>query len=146
MTLWDTVGTAPWNMRRSQIVIYKLAPDRVVTGSIYPKNREKMQRGMEHTAVNASLISLALPTCTYDVIIDPKQYGSVWIAMEADVSPRACCIEGGCKNPAMSLGNTHFCIICNRGPLHALCNQTLTGQETIFACSTSCFQRYTTHI
>ena len=141
MTLVESVGpTAPWNMQ-TQIAFCLRDDGSVVTGKLYPQIRSAMPPGDEYVTPNASINPLDTPSCKYDVIINPVEYGSKWVALEADAAPRTACeIEGGCRNPEMALGNSHFCVTCSKGPLHALCSLAITGDECIFACSVACFQ------
>ena len=40
---------------------------------------------------NATINPLDRPSCKYDVIINPVEYGSKWVALEADAAPRTAC-------------------------------------------------------
>jgi len=138
--------SAPWNMRSVEFAVCVIN-ESIVTGRLFPCIRAKMPAGTEYTSPNAKLVTLDASGATYDVIIHPAQYCSNWVALEANVASAApCCIEGGCQNPRMALGNRHFCAACGKGPLHALCCLALTSQDTIYACSSSCFKSKTTSI
>ena len=139
-------SSAPWNMRSVEFAVCMIDGS-IVTGRFFPYIRAKMPAGTEYTSPNAKLVTLDASNARYDVIINPAQYCSNWVALEADVASEAPCgIEGGCQNRGMALGNRHFCVVCGKGPLHALCCLALTSQDTIYACSSSCFKSKTTSI